>query len=139
MTRIMVFGTFDMVHPGHENFFRQARELAPDPHLIASIARDAVVARMKGAPPRHGERERLATVTQHHLVDEAVLGDAEGFVAHIARARPDIIALGYDQKGEYVDGLAEKLSEAGLTVQVEQMKAFKPHMYKTAKLQGFKE
>src|SRR3989344_5946032 len=51
MVRIMIFGTFDMLHEGHLDFFRQARSLAAGPHLIVSIARDASVARVKGAPP----------------------------------------------------------------------------------------
>ena len=38
MTRIMVFGTFDMIHAGHEDLFRQARALAKEPYLIVSVA-----------------------------------------------------------------------------------------------------
>ena len=26
MAKVMVFGTFDGVHPGHENFFEQAKQ-----------------------------------------------------------------------------------------------------------------
>ncbi len=55
MTRIMVFGTFDMIHEGHADLFRQARALASDPYLIVSVARDAVAQRIKGNRPRHSE------------------------------------------------------------------------------------
>ena len=34
MTRVMVFGTFDMVHEGHVDLFRQARALAPNPRVL---------------------------------------------------------------------------------------------------------
>src|SRR5688572_19695894 len=105
MMRVMVFGTFDIVHPGHENFFKQARSLAADPYLIVSLARDSVAARVKGFAPKHREVERLTNVQKSPLVDEAVLGDAEGYMAHIRAHQPDIIALGYDQKGEFVDDL----------------------------------
>jgi len=134
MTRIMVFGTFDMLHPGHEDFFRQARSLAPEPHLIVSVARDAVTARVKGNRPRHDEAARLADVAAHELVDEALLGDETGYIAHIIAARPDIIALGYDQDGEYVDHLEADLTAAGLSTKVMRLRAFEPETYKTSKL-----
>lgn len=135
MTRIMVFGTFDMLHDGHLDFFRQARSLAPDSHLIVSIARDAAVARIKGAFPKRTELERLHTVEASDFVDEVVLGDADGFIDHIAHARPDIIALGYDQMGEYVDGLQSALTDAALHTKVVRLKPYKPELYKTSKLQ----
>ncbi len=131
MTRIMVFGTFDMVHPGHLDLFRQARALASDPYLIVSVARDTVVARIKGAPPRHTEEERCALVVASDLVDEAVIGDEEGYLAHLIAARPDVIALGYDQEGEYVNTLAQDLRERGMSVEIVRLKAYLPEVYKT--------
>ena len=135
----MVFGTFDMVHEGHEDFFRQARALAPAPHLIVSVARDASAARVKGSRPRHHESERLAIVAASPLVDEAVLGDEIGYTEHIAHARPDIIALGYDQSGEYVHDLERDLTQRGLSPKVVRLRAFKPDLFKTSKLHGKSE
>jgi cytidyltransferase-like protein len=136
MTRIMVFGTFDMIHAGHEDLFRQARALAPDPYLIVSLARDASVRRIKGAAVRNPETVRLAAVAGHALVDEAVMGDAEGYIGHIKTAAPDIIALGYDQAGEYVDELQEDIASAGLKTRIVRLMAYKPEQYKTSKLLG---
>lgn len=134
MTRVMIFGTFDMIHEGHESLFSQARALADAPHLIVSIARDSVVERVKGMRPRYAEAKRLARVSAHPLVDEAVLGDESGYVAHIARVMPDIIALGYDQTGEFVDSLERDLAAAGIKVRLVRLRAHSPHIYKTAKL-----
>ena len=134
MTRIMVFGTFDMIHPGHIEFFRQAKALAPEAHLIVSVARDSNVARIKGEAPRHSESERLERVRAHADVDEAVLGDEKEYVRHIVAARPDIIALGYDQEGEYVENLATELEKAGLRVKIIRLKPHKPEEFKTSKL-----
>lgn len=136
MTKIMIFGTFDMIHKGHEDFFRQARSLAKKPFLIVSIARDSAVERHKGQRPRRNERERLEWVRAHHDVDQAVLGDEEGYVKHIALERPDIIALGYDQVGEYVENLEHTLAEEGLHPQIVRLEAYQPETYKTSKLQG---
>lgn len=134
MSRIMVFGTFDMIHEGHESLFAQARALSPEPYLIVSVARDAVAARIKGKRPRNDERFRLAQVAAHPLVDEAVLGDEIGYLPHIVKARPDTIALGYDQEGEFVEDLKEDLTKAGLSTTVVRLKAHAPERFKTAKL-----
>lgn len=136
MTRIMVFGTFDMLHEGHLDLFRQARALAPEPYLIVSVARDASVARIKGGKSRHTEAERLALVGGNELVDESVLGDEVGYIGHIRAAQPDIIALGYDQHGEYVDHLEADLTRSGIGAKVVRLNAFKPEVYKTSKLHG---
>lgn len=136
MMRVMVFGTFDMIHAGHEDLFRQARMLSDKPYLIVSVARDTVVERIKSARPRHSENERRVLAAAHPLVDEVVLGDLAGYLPHIIKARPDIIALGYDQEGEYVRDLERDLKSAGLAVRVVRLKAFSPDMYKTAKLYG---
>lgn len=135
MKRIMVFGTFDILHEGHLDFFRQARSLVPDPQLIVSVARDASAARIKGDAPRNNESFRMREIEACPLVDEVVLGDREGFISHIIEARPDIIALGYDQQSEYVRDLPAELSKAGLETKIVRLNAFKPHIYKTSKLQ----
>jgi FAD synthetase len=134
MTRIMVFGTFDMVHEGHADFFRQARELAQDPYLIVSVARDGIVRRIKGAHPRRSEAERRALLERNTLVDEVVLGQEAGYVEHILEAKPDIIALGYDQEGEYVERLERDLMSAGIRPRIVRLKPFKPEEFKTSKL-----
>lgn len=133
---MMVFGTFDIVHPGHEDFFRQARALGCEPYLIVSVARDGVVTRLKGNPPRNTEAERFAAIVKHPFVDRAVLGEEYGYIAHIAAEKPDIIALGYDQKGEFVDNLERDLKEAGLHTQIVRLESFEPDKYKTSKLIG---
>src|SRR3989338_5863014 len=135
MTRIMVFGTFDMVHPGHEDFFEQARRLAQhehgrgaEPYLIVSIARDAVASRIKGFSPRYRESERLAAVAAHPLVDKAVLGDKVGYIEHIKAESPDVIALGYDQSGAYVDDLEKDLHADGLATKVIRLNPHRPEL-----------
>ncbi len=130
----MVFGTFDMIHKGHEDLFRQARSLAAEPYLIVSVARDSAAKRHRGFLPQNNEEVRRAQLAAHESIDEAVLGDEEGYVAHITQVNPDIIALGYDQTGEYVDHLEEVLVRAGLTPQIVRLEAFKPGTYKTSKI-----
>jgi cytidyltransferase-like protein len=134
VTRIMVFGTFDMIHKGHEDLFRQARALAPHPWLIVSVARDASVSRIKGHEPHYPEERRRQRLASHHLVDEAVLGDDIGYVPHILAARPDIVALGYDQEGEYVETLSADLAAVEISPRILRLAPFEPETYKTSKL-----
>ncbi len=134
MTRIMIFGTFDMIHPGHEDLFRQARALAQDPYLIVSVARDSSVLRIKGRVAQNTEHARRAQLAAHPLVDEAVLSDTEGYPSHVVAAHPDVVALGYDQYGEYADTVERDLRAAGLLVRVVRLTAYHPDVYKTSKL-----
>jgi len=134
MTRIMVFGTFDMIHEGHVDLFKQARALAPDSHLIVSVARDKVAERIKGMKPRNSEEARRVAVARHALVDGAVLGDSAGYIRHIRANKPNIIALGYDQEGEFVENLEKDLRDARMSIRIVRLSAFKPGLYKTSKL-----
>lgn len=136
MTKIMIFGTFDMIHPGHEDLFYQARSLAPDPYLIVSLARDSAVIRHKGKAPRNTEEARKVLLEAHADIDKVVVGDERGYIEHIQKEQPDIIALGYDQQGEYVEHLERDLKDAGLSVRVVRLEPFQEHAFKTSKLQS---
>jgi FAD synthetase len=129
-TIIMAFGTFDGVHPGHLHFFRQARALAENPFLVVSVARDRNAERIKGRRPELGEQARLAGVGRARGVDKAVLGGASSHLPHILRERPNIIALGYDQKA-YVKNLKKDLKNKGILVKVVRLKPHKAHIYKS--------
>ena len=138
--RIMVFGTFDIVHPGHRHFFRQARLLAGDDenaYLIVSLARSSNAERIKGKTLESTERQRLDAVSAAPEVDRAVLGAIGNHIPHIVREKPDIIALGYDQEA-YVDGLASALAREGINPRIVRLEAFKPHIHKTSIIQAKK-
>ena len=67
MTKVMVFGTFDYLHEGHKDFFRQAKQYGDE--LVVVVARDETVKQIKGklqafslagAPDAPTTRTRLA-------------------------------------------------------------------------------
>lgn len=93
--RVVVFGVFDVLHPGHAAFLKRARALGDE--LVVVVARDARVRREKGRLPVFGERERRALVGAFRWTDRAVLGDAAGRWTMLGRLAPAIVALGYDQ------------------------------------------
>ncbi len=93
---VLVFGTFDGLHDGHRFFLKQARRLGK--RLIASVAQDEIVARIKKHAPTHTLEERLKMLKASGLVDLAVAGDKElGNWSAVRQWKPDIVAIGYDQ------------------------------------------
>lgn len=130
-TRIMVFGTFDIFHKGHESFLKQARKLSKNPFLIVSIARDVNVKKIKGAKPVSSDLKRKTGVVKSNLADKVVLGGVNNYLNHIVKEKPEIIGLGYDQKA-YTKNLKQALKEKGLNVKVVWLKPHKPHIYKTS-------
>jgi FAD synthetase len=130
---VMAFGTFDIFHPGHESYLEQARVLGE--YLIVVVARDKNVLRVKKQETRNKEQERKNVLEESGLVDEVVLGDLEDKYAVIQRYRPEVIALGYDQRVDLVE-LREKLGEFKINAEIMRLKSFKPEIYKSSKLEN---
>jgi len=124
----MVFGTFDGLHPGHLNFFRQARRHGD--YLIAVIARNLTVKRLKSHLPIFNERTRLEATKRVKSVNKAVLGHKKDYFRVILREKPNIICLGYDQK--IPGNLAPKIKKRG--IKIYRLKSYKPRIYKSSKL-----
>ncbi|MFO8016312.1 MAG: adenylyltransferase/cytidyltransferase family protein [Candidatus Woesearchaeota archaeon] len=128
---IAVFGTFDTIHKGHLHFFRQARDAAgQDSRLVVVIARDSNVEKEKGKAPKHNEKERLAKVKELDIVDDAVLGSQVIDFSIIDEIRPDIIALGYDQKKP--EGFDAHIKDKD--VEVVRLKPHMPEEFKSSKM-----
>lgn len=127
--RIIVFGTFDGLHEGHLDFFKQARKLAERPFLIVSVARDTNVLKIKKKIPFLSEKKRVIFLKKCKLVDKVVLSGIKNHLPHIIRQYPDIIALGYDQKA-YVKNLKKDLKNKGVLVKIVRLKSYKEKVYK---------
>jgi len=128
-TKIMVFGTFDGLHKGHLSFFKQARGFMKNSFLVVSIARDKNVFKIKGEYPHLSEKERMSLVKKSGLVNQVILSGVENHIPHIAKVRPQIIALGYDQKA-YVRNLKKDLKNKGILVKIVRLKPYKEKIYK---------
>lgn len=129
---VMVFGTYDIFHQGHKNFFKQAKKYGD--FLIVVIARDKTVLAVKNKLPRNREEVRLRVVAESGLADSVVLGNLRNKYAAIRKYRPDAICLGYDQ-GPFTEQLAEKLKTLNLAkTRIYRLKPYKPEIYKSSKL-----
>ena len=118
----MCFGTFDVLHLGHIDYFTQAKHYGD--HLIVVIARDKTKADQK-KKTIFNEQERLELVRQLTMVDEAVLGYPDDHLRIILEKKPNVLCLGYDQQVVEKD-LKEKMQAAGLNVTIYRMNAYKP-------------
>jgi len=141
----MVFGTFDGLHPGHLDFFKQAAKWGD--YLIIVVARDINVKKIKGHLPKFRERKRLNEVKKaipstslgtgkknsdiaiKRYSDKAILGGLKDPMAVIRKHKPDVICLGYDQRG-FTKGLKEKFSK----IKIVRLKPYRQHIYKSSKI-----
>ncbi len=116
--KVLVGGTFDIIHPGHIHYLREASKYGL---VYAVVARDVNVERIKGRKPVMREDERLAVVSSIRYVYEAVLGHESDFGETINRLRPDIIVLGPDQPVD--EGFLENVAKRyGLSFEVVRLK-----------------
>jgi len=129
-----VFGTFDILHPGHASFLRQARRRGEV--LLAAVARDSFVATFKGKAPRHDETERKRRLLATGLIDAAYLGDRKpGSYAIVRRLRPDVICLGHDQHLLEAD-LKRWIARESAAIEVRRLRGYRPDIYKSSKLEA---
>jgi len=98
--KVLVAGTFDILHPGHIYLLEEAAKLG-DVYVI--VARDRNVEKLKGRLPVFNERERMKIVESLRFVKKAVLGDTGDFFRAVVEIDPDIIFLGPDQEEKWVE------------------------------------
>ncbi|MEK7591615.1 MAG: adenylyltransferase/cytidyltransferase family protein [Patescibacteria group bacterium] len=121
--RILVFGTFDELHPGHRFVLEEALKRG-ETHVV--VARDLNVQKIKGRLPKQNEEERRRAIEKAFPGMHPVLGDTSDFLVPVRAVKPDLIVLGYDQK------LPPGVSEKDLPCAVERLPAFKPDKYKSS-------
>lgn len=126
---VMVFGTFDHLHAGHENLFQQARELGSE--IVVVIARDETVKKIKGKEPDHPEKERVQNLEAKGWAEKVILGNKKDKTLVVKDYRPDIIALGYDQFA-FTYGLEKLIIDIRLDAEIVRLKPYRPTVYKSS-------
>ncbi|RDE16502.1 MAG: FAD synthase [Candidatus Thorarchaeota archaeon] len=117
--KVLTAGKFDILHLGHLAYLEQAKKLAgPDGELIVVVALDKTIQRERGAPPVFPEEQRRRLVESLKIVDRAILGyDTDDHTSIVVDNRPDIVALGYDQRTD-VEALERSITEHGLHTKI---------------------
>jgi len=91
--KAVIFGTFDIIHPGHISVFKYAKNLSEKLYVV--IARDQNI--NKETQIIFNEEQRLKNISQYQIIDKAILGDEQNPLAFYNQLKPDLIVLGYDQ------------------------------------------
>ena len=96
MNRVLIFGTFDGFHEGHEYVLSEAAKKGSE--LVVAVARDAHVRELKNKEPRNNEDTRLQRISEDPRVSEALLSDEKlGTYFILDQVQPNKIVLGFDQ------------------------------------------
>lgn len=95
MKRVMCFGTFDLVHPGHVKFLRAARARGDELYVV--VATDARRAALTHARPLFTQRERMNVLREMRSVTQVIPGHRTDMLAAVKKIKPQIIVLGHDQ------------------------------------------
>ena len=120
MRRVLVAGTFEILHPGHIAYLREAWSMG---RVVAVVARDSNAERIKGRRIVVPEAQRLEVLRAVEYVHEALLGYEDDMLRIVEEVRPDVILLGPNQPFDEAE-LAERLRRRGVEVEVVRARAF---------------
>jgi len=131
MIKVMTFGTFDILHKGHEFYLNEAKKLGDNLYVV--VALDKTVLKMKGKLPRNNQDKRLEALKKLPFVDEVILGNEGDKYKVIEDIKPDVICFGYDQNS-FTKGLSDVLLVRGIPAKIIRLGSFHPEIYKSSKL-----
>lgn len=122
----MIFGTFDLLHPGHVFVLEEAGKRGD---VTVIVARAKNVESIKGKVPRDSEEKRLEAIRSRFPAYDVQLGDASDFLKPVRDLKPDIILLGYDQQ------LPPGVTPEDLPCPVERLPGHQPERFKSSLIQ----
>jgi rfaE bifunctional protein nucleotidyltransferase chain/domain len=110
-------GVFDILHPGHVRYLRQARALGDA--LIVGLNADASVRRNKGAErPINSEAERAEILEALECVDAVVRFEEETPAEIIKAIQPDVLVKGADWAEDAIVGRDTVEARGGRVVRI---------------------
>ena len=117
-TIVFTNGVFDLLHPGHVRYLRQAR--AQGDALIVGLNGDASVRRNKGPErPINPEGERAEVLAALASVDAVVLFDEDTPADIILTIQPDVLVKGADWPADQIVGRDTVEARGGRVIRVE--------------------
>ncbi len=110
-------GVFDLLHPGHVRYLRQARALGDV--LIVGLNGDASVRRNKGPDrPINSQDERAEILPALECVDAVVVFDEETPADIITAVQPDVLVKGADWAADAIVGRDTVEARGGEVVRI---------------------
>ena len=133
--KVLTFGTFDHLHPGHNSYLSQARKYGNQ--LISIVALDKTVEKIKWSAPDHNQHQRLEALQKLWLPDHiVVLWDPDNVYQCLHDRTPDVIFLWYDQHS-FDEGILEYSRSHGLKEPIIiRGESYMPGVYKSSLMRG---
>jgi cytidyltransferase-like protein len=127
---VMMGGAFEIIHPGHIRALTEAKTLGDT--LVVVVATDESVERNKGRPPVTKQGSRVELVSSIRQVDLALPGNRGSIYDILLKIRPDVVALGYDQRHND-DEIVQEAARRGLRISTARLGTHIPDV-KTSKI-----
>ena len=108
MIKVITYGTYDLLHQGHINLLRRAKELGD--YLIVGVTSDSYDRTRGKLNVRNNVLERVEAVKSTGYADEVIIEDYVGQkIDDIQKYNVDIFAIGSDWEGkfDYLNEFAE--------------------------------
>jgi len=100
MKKVITYGTYDLLHQGHINLLRRARELGD--YLIVGVTNDSFDRARGKLNVRNNVLERVEAVKATGLADQIIIEDYMGQkIDDILKYEVDIFAIGSDWEGKF--------------------------------------
>ena len=100
MTRVITYGTFDLLHYGHINFLRRAKALGD--YLIVALSTDEFSYREKNKKCYFNYEQRKALLESLRFVDLVIPEESwEQKVRDVHELRVDTFVIGDDLEGDF--------------------------------------
>lgn len=100
MRKIITYGTYDLLHHGHLNLLRHARELGD--YLIVGVTSDSYDRGRGKLNVRNNVLERVDAVKATGLADKVIIEDYVGQkIDDIQKYNVDVFAIGSDWEGQF--------------------------------------
>ena len=100
MKKVITYGTYDLLHYGHINLLKRAKELGD--YLIVGITTDSFDLERGKLNVRNNLMERIEAVRQTGLADQIIIEEYQGQkIDDIKKYEVDIFAIGSDWEGHF--------------------------------------
>lgn len=100
MKKVITYGTYDLLHQGHINLLRRAKELGD--YLIVGVTSDSFDRGRGKLNVRNNVLERVESVKKTGYADEVIIEDYVGQkIDDIQKYNVDIFAIGSDWEGKF--------------------------------------
>ena len=114
MKRVFTSGSFDLFHIGHLNILEKSAALGDE--LIVGVSTDELIEENKGMKPIIPFEQRARIVASIKCVTKVVKQTKLTEIAQLQRENIDIVTIGDDWKGKYLEGLEWMKSQPGKEV-----------------------